>query len=323
MQLICIYSMKISFVGKGGSGKTSLSSLLSRFLASRGHQVLAIDGDINQHMGRSLSGGDTLQASLPPMGIEADTIKEYLRGINPLIPSARTMIKTTPPGRGSQILSLAKDNPIFKRFSHIIEGVRFMAVGSFNEEDIGTRCYHSKTGVIELLLNHIVDTKNEYVIVDMTAGADAFASGLFTRFDLTVLVVEPTVKSVDVFHQYRTYAKDHNITLVVVGNKIESPEDQAFIKESVGDAYLVGFPSSAFIKKTDRGEHFALSHLTKSEQSALAVIQAHADAQQKDWGTYLSVAQKFHKKNAESWGSDSAGTDLTRQIDPEFSYPQQ
>jgi len=29
-------------------------------------------------------------------------------------------------------------------------------------------------------------------VVDRTAGVDSFASGLFTRFDLTILVVEPT-----------------------------------------------------------------------------------------------------------------------------------
>src|SRR3712207_8000789 len=53
-------------------------------------------------------------------------------------------------------------------------------------------CYHAKTGAVELWLNHLVDGPDEYVVVDMTAGADAFASGLFTRFDLTVLVSEPT-----------------------------------------------------------------------------------------------------------------------------------
>ena len=51
---------------------------------------------------------------------------------------------------------------------------------------------------MELLLNHLVDGPGEYVVVDMTAGADAFASGMFTRFDLTFLVAEPTRKSVGV-----------------------------------------------------------------------------------------------------------------------------
>lgn len=315
--------MKIAFVGKGGSGKTSLSSLLSRFLASGGHQVIAIDGDINQHMGRSLTGSDQFQTSLPPMGIEAKTIKEYLRGENPRIASAGSMIKTTPPGTGSRLLRISETNPIYDRFSRVVDGVRFMAVGPFSEDDLGVRCYHSKTGVVELLLNHMVDKKGEYVVVDMTAGADAFASGLFTRFDLTVLVVEPTVKSVDVYRQYQAYAKNHGVVIRVVGNKIESPEDEAFIRERVGDAYIAGFPASTFIKRTDRGEHLPLAELSPSEQHALRTIKEMADAQKKDWDTYLSVAQEFHKKNAEGWASADAGTDLTKQIDPTFHYPLQ
>jgi CO dehydrogenase nickel-insertion accessory protein CooC1 len=52
-----------------------------------------------------------------------------------------------------------------------------------------------------ILLNHLVDGPGEYVVVDMTAGADSSASGLFTRFDLTVLVCEPTLRSVGVYRE--------------------------------------------------------------------------------------------------------------------------
>jgi CO dehydrogenase maturation factor len=51
------------------------------------------------------------------------------------------------------------------------------------------------------MLNHLVDGPGEYVVVDMTAGADSFASGLFTRFDATFLVCEPTLRSVGVYRQ--------------------------------------------------------------------------------------------------------------------------
>ena len=44
--------MKIAFAGKGGSGKTTLSSLFTRHLAARGLPVVAIDADINQHLAR-------------------------------------------------------------------------------------------------------------------------------------------------------------------------------------------------------------------------------------------------------------------------------
>jgi CO dehydrogenase maturation factor len=45
-------------------------------------------------------------------------------------------------------------------------------------------CYHSKVGAAEMLLDHMVDLLGEYVVVDMTACADSFASGMFTRFDV-------------------------------------------------------------------------------------------------------------------------------------------
>ena len=72
-------------------------------------------------------------------------------------------------------------------------------------------CYHSKVGAVELLLNHLVDGPGEYVVVDMTAGADSFASGLFTRFDVTFLVCEPTLRSVGVYRQYVGYARDFGV----------------------------------------------------------------------------------------------------------------
>ncbi|MGW0901344.1 nucleotide-binding protein, partial [Streptomyces goshikiensis] len=44
-------NMKIAFVGKGGSGKTTLSSLFIRHLAANEAAVVAVDADINQHLG--------------------------------------------------------------------------------------------------------------------------------------------------------------------------------------------------------------------------------------------------------------------------------
>ncbi len=60
--------MKIAFVGKGGSGKTTLSSLFVRHLAASGAPVLAVDADINQHLGAALGLDDAEAAALPAMG---------------------------------------------------------------------------------------------------------------------------------------------------------------------------------------------------------------------------------------------------------------
>lgn len=46
--------MNIAIVGKGGSGKTSISGTMARVLARRGHSVLAVDGDPNPNMAITL-----------------------------------------------------------------------------------------------------------------------------------------------------------------------------------------------------------------------------------------------------------------------------
>ena len=50
--------MKIAVVGKGGSGKTTTSAVLSRALARAGHNVVALDCDTNPNLGLSLGVGD-------------------------------------------------------------------------------------------------------------------------------------------------------------------------------------------------------------------------------------------------------------------------
>lgn len=61
----------------------------------------------------------------------------------------------------------------------------------------------------------------------MTAGADTFASGLFTRFDVMFLVVEPTRKGAAVYRQYTDHARDFGVKITVVGNKVQTSEDEA------------------------------------------------------------------------------------------------
>ncbi len=48
-------------------------------------------------------------------------------------------------------------------------------------------------------------------------------------------------------------------------------------------------------------------------------MKAKVDAQPKDWQKFYRHTVEFHIKNAQSWASASAGEDLTKQVDPEFS----
>ena len=306
--------MKVAFVGKGGAGKTTVSALFARYLAAEGLPVIAIDADINQQLPAAL--GAT--SSVPSMGAGMELIKAYVRGSNPRIGSQDAMIKTTPPGCGSRLMTVTEQNPVYEQFAVTYAGIRMMAAGASAADDLGIKCYHAKTGAVELFLNHLIDGESEYAIVDMTAGADAFASGLFTRFDVTFMLVEPTLKSLAVYEQYARYAAGYDVKLKVIGNKLVNAEDAALIAQRVGSDYLTGFPASEYVRRLERGQLGELSALEPSNRDALARMRSFVDAQRKDWDKFYRQAIEFHRRNAAAWANDQLGVDLTQQIDHQF-----
>ncbi|MBQ1049075.1 ATP-binding protein [Micromonospora sp. C51] len=309
--------MKIAFVGKGGSGKTTLAALHARHLTAEGRPVLAIDADINQHLAAAL-GGPAAAGTMRPLSEHLPAIKEYLRGDNPRIGSAAQMVKTTPPGRGSRLLRVAEENPIYAECVATVGGVRLAATGEFSAEDLGVACYHSKVGAVELLLNHLLDGPGEYLVVDMTAGADSFASGLFTRFDRTFLVCEPTVRSVSVYRQYAGYARDYGVTLSVIGNKVEDATDVEFLREHVGADLLTWMSRSTYVRRAERGTVGPLDDLEEPNQAVLSLMSEAVDGTTQDWAAFTRWAHEFHRRNAEAWANERVGVDLTSQIDPDF-----
>jgi CO dehydrogenase maturation factor len=311
--------MKLAFVGKGGSGKTTLAALFSRHLARKGLPVLAMDADINQHLGVALGLEETEAAAIPAMGLEIERIKEYLRGSNPRIASASSMVKTTTPGTGSRLLRLDEDNPIYSHFQREVGGVRLMATGPFQESDLGLACYHSKVGAVELLLNHLLDREGEYVVVDMTAGADSFASGMFTKFDVTFLVAEPTRRGVAVYRQYKEYAQEYGVRIRVVGNKVAGEDDVAFLREEVGADLLTWVGWSPFVRAAEKGRPLSFERLEPATLRALEALLAEVDLAPRDWEKFYRQAVEFHLRNARRWASAAAGEDLTGQVDPDFT----
>jgi CO dehydrogenase maturation factor len=57
--------VKVAFVGKGGSGKTTLASLFALRAAQSGAPVLALDADINQNLAVALGADEEVAAGLP------------------------------------------------------------------------------------------------------------------------------------------------------------------------------------------------------------------------------------------------------------------
>ena len=186
------------------------------------------------------------------------------------------------------------------------------------EDDIGVACYHSKTGAVELYLNHLIDLPGGYVVVDMTAGADAFASGLFTRFDMVILICEPTRRGVRVYEQFCHHAAGHHVPLRVLGNKITDEFDAQFLAEALGASLLGLVPQSAWVRAADRGTPPPFDALEPAVRRTLAALHDELDRTERDWPAYHRDTVRFHLRNAQAWANRSVGADLAEQVDPDF-----
>jgi CO dehydrogenase maturation factor len=282
--------MRVAFTGKGGSGKTTISSLFALRAARDSYAVLALDADINQHLSGSLG----LTSKLKSMGEHVDDIKQYLQG-------STDIHKTTPPRRDSQLVQM-KDNDWFIRtFTQQSHGVHIAGAGDIPEGNVGVKCYHGLNGAVELVLGHMIDRPDDIVVVDMTAGADAFSSSLFTKVDALVLVVEPTLKSLAVYDQFKPHAKEHGIPLFIIGNKIESLADREFIESRVG-AVTVYMPVSSYVKRRERGQSSGGDVPEEEIASALRALREELLKIKRDWALLEQRSHEMHRKNAISQG---------------------
>lgn len=315
--------MRIAFCGKGGSGKTSIASLFIRYLAATGEQVLAIDGDINQHLSSAIGLDAAKVKGLPRIGQEASVLRDYVRGTNSYINPAH-FIESTPAGRGSNFVTFAGGDPVSNHFILREGNLRFMAVGGHGDEDMGTTCYHKFTGAEGIFLNHLLDEEHEFVVGDKCAGADPFASsGLASRYDAIYLVLEPTLKSLGVFEQASQYAKPFGIRLFIIANKIASPDDLAFIEDKTGQKALCAFGDLAVIRNLEKGHDYKISDLDEVIiQNLKTMVQTAKALGPRDWTHYMEVGNQFHKRAGDGWASSKYGYDMLEQVDPDFHYDQ-
>lgn len=315
--------MKIAFVGKGGSGKTTASSLFAQY-QSKTQPTLAVDADINMHMAELLSGKRPKKEQLISEKQPSQAIRTYLRGTNPRIATNAHFKKSTPPGSGSNLINItdSQDWLITNYAQKLDNNLSLITVGSYSEEGIASSCYHNNLSVLENILSHTTD--DGIIVADMVAGTDAFASTLFSQFDMLIFVVEPTARSLAVLEQYQHLAEHSGIAdkLFVIANKIEHEDDYAFIASRINKNKIVGQISrSAHLLKVDKGQEMLNVDLLDTEdKEVLTTLTRLLKTYSISMQDRLPNLWKLHKIYVnQAFVKDRLG-DLTVQIDPDFRY---
>ena len=235
--------MIIGFLGKGGSGKSSVSSQMALFLHGKHKTVLAIDADHNMDLSYNLSGGKT-----GGMKYFSESLRDLQRavGLKEKEKYDQAFLQETP--------TRFFLNPLSQEIEHysiVLEnGIRLMTAGPQTDKVLyGTQCSHSLTTPLKILLPLLELQTDEVVIVDEKAGADGVSTGIVTGLDAGIIVCEPSLHSTKTARQIAELMDFYHTPYVFVGNKITSSEDKKFVIEALGQEPVVCLMESTGIKR--------------------------------------------------------------------------
>ena len=321
--------MRISFFGKGGSGKTTIASSFIKYAQKlKDKKIIAIDGDVNTHLGKVLEMDQVF------LGDRIDEIGEFfektrMERVNNYLKEKENMnvneeliiIGTTPPDYDSKFIIPNDDDEFLMKFATKKGNTHLLTVGSYTDEGIGSQCYHSKLGSSELIYNRLLDDENTIVVTDGTAGVDSVGTSIFAVSDINIFVVEPTIKSIDVFLKFEEITKEYKLNNYVIVNKAYDDEDKQYVKSFIDSKKIIGFvPFSREMKRFEQGDLEAMNSFSDQMKEINEKIIEKALDHNKNWDEYYELMANIYTKNCEEWYSGYYGIDLTKYINPEFDY---
>ena len=212
--------MKVAITGKGGVGKTTLSSTLARLYADEDRVVLAADVDPDANLGLAL-------------GLSQEEVDK--------IANRRTAVEertgADPSNKFYKLNPYVADIP--EKFARDINGVKLLVMGTVDVG--GSGCVCPEHVMLKAILSSLTYRKDDVVIMDMEAGLEHLGRGTASNMDQFIVVIEPGARSVQTYRNVKRLADDLGVKRVrVVANKVRDAQDEDFIRKSIPAADLLG-----------------------------------------------------------------------------------
>jgi CO dehydrogenase maturation factor len=209
--------MKIAFVGKGGSGKSSISWLVIKTLEDMGASILAIDADHNMDLTSNL-------------GLDPETTVLMRTTDKEFMEKTLTSCDGTCDAKNSNhehhlpTFSL-EDSYTQSITTNISKNLNLINIGLGSPDVLFTStCAHGLSGPLKYYLG-LLNEKDAWVVIDSVAGADMLNYGLYAGIDAVIGIVEPHRNSIKVFEQIQDICRKTMIPCYAIMNR---PADNEF-----------------------------------------------------------------------------------------------
>ncbi len=218
--------MKLAITGKGGVGKTTLTSLLAWIYAKESKRVIAIDANPDANLATALGIPLAEASSIVPITELKDLIEE------------RTGAKAGSSGAFFRLNPKVDDIP--ERFSLRKNGIQLLVMGTVKKGGSGCMCPES--ALLRNLVSHLLLGRSEVIIMDMDAGVEHLGRGTAKGMDAFIIIVEPGQRSFETARAIKRLANDLGVKqCYIVGSKTQNEEERQFILSSLSDFEVLGF----------------------------------------------------------------------------------
>jgi CO dehydrogenase maturation factor len=205
---------KIAVCGKGGSGKSVMVRLLANGLKRRGWRVLVVDSDeSNTGLYRMLGFSRSPEPLIDFMGGKKRVEDEISTRIRSGVPEHLVNL----------MLRKITVSEIPSKYILENDGIKLVTVGKILMALEGCAC---PMGIVSRsFLKELILEPDEAAIIDMEAGVEHFGRGVETSMDCVLVIVEPSLDSLEVAERIGSLSNQIKIGDVwAILNKVVSNE---------------------------------------------------------------------------------------------------
>jgi CO dehydrogenase maturation factor len=222
---------RVVITGKGGVGKTTLTSCLAAHLSQNGVTVLAVDEDPQMNLPHALGMSVEQAGRIVPLNLNHDYISEKT-GIRPGASGWGAMFKLNP-----------DVDDVVQRFGVTVSPkLNLLVMGTVKQAGGGCLC--AENVLLDSTIRHLALRSNEAILLDTQAGVEHFGRALAKGFNHCLVVSDDTFNALTVAEHSAKLARESGIarvSLVVNRGKEGTPGKMARYDEYCGASLAHAF----------------------------------------------------------------------------------